>query len=66
MVNIHFCSEEGMLQGRHTSSHQRLHLDDKHQENLQKLVTKCWILLRLSPEAAMICKKHNISIYIFR
>ena len=60
MVNIHFCSEEGMLQGRHTSSHPR----KIFQENLQKLATKCWILPHSSPGEAMICKKHNI--YIFR
>ena len=64
MVNIHFCSEEGMLQGQHTSSHPRLCLDDKYKENLQKLVIKYWILPRLSPGEAMICKKHKI--YIFR
>ena len=64
MVNIHFCSGEGMLQGRHTSSHPQLRLDDKNEENLQKLAIKCWILSRLSLGEAMICKKHNI--YIFR
>ena len=30
-----FCVEEGMLQGRHTSSHPRLRLDDKYTEILQ-------------------------------
>ena len=62
MVNIHFCSEEGMLQGRHMSCNPQLRLDDKNKENLQKLAIKCWILPRLSPGEAMICKKHNIYI----
>ena len=32
MANIYFYAEEGMLQGRHMSSHPRLRLDDKHKE----------------------------------
>ena len=31
-------------------------LDDKKKEKLQKLAIKCWIMPRLSPGEAMICK----------
>ena len=62
MVNIHFCSEEGMLQGQHTSSYPRLSHDDKYKENLQKLAIKCWILPHLSPGEAKILSN---TIFIF-
>ena len=49
MANIHFCSEEGMLQGRHTNSHPRLCLDNDHKEIHQKLAIKCCKMPRFIP-----------------